>query len=406
MPYPSDDHTSTHSVGKRIAAIRKQRGLTQHGLAQRAHVSYSCLTKVESGHKAASPTVTAACARALRVAVTDLTGQPYFDSLRRDQLDDLVQPLRQAVVNPLLPPDHPSRPLGDIWRDITRLDESRLRGEYMEIGTAAPALIDELLRAADSAGSDRERERAFYGLALTYRLSRSFLHKLGFLDLGLLSLDRMEQAAARAGDPHFSAVACHYRSDYFLYHDAYDQALRGVEASERELEDLVRRGDIRALSVQGTLHLKAAVVHSRARLPGSADATRDRISAARDVARRLDGQPDQYGLIFDAHNVSLHAVSTRIDLGDPGRAAEDGERLRLPEGWALNRAGHHYMDMGRAYERIGRRDRALAALTAARSACPAQTRYHPTTRETVLALLRGRGTPSRELTSFARWVGV
>jgi XRE family transcriptional regulator, fatty acid utilization regulator len=78
------------SVGRRIKAIRNQRGLTQHGLAQRAHVSCSTLTKVESGHLAASPTVTAACARALCVPVTDLTGQPYMDALRQDRLEEFI----------------------------------------------------------------------------------------------------------------------------------------------------------------------------------------------------------------------------------------------------------------------------------------------------------------------------
>ena len=147
-PQPSQD---TASVGRRIQAIRRHRGLTQHGLAQRAHISYSTITKVESGHIAASPLVTAACARALRVPVTDLTGQPYMDTLKADQLEELVQPLRHAVANPMLPTDDtPPRPLADIRADVTRLDDSRLRGEYMQIGAAAPALIDELLALADA----------------------------------------------------------------------------------------------------------------------------------------------------------------------------------------------------------------------------------------------------------------
>ncbi|MEY2231454.1 helix-turn-helix domain-containing protein [Streptomyces sp. BF23-19] len=59
-------------AGARIARIRKQRGLTQQGLAKRAHLSKSLLSKVECGQKPASPALVAACARALDVSTSDL----------------------------------------------------------------------------------------------------------------------------------------------------------------------------------------------------------------------------------------------------------------------------------------------------------------------------------------------
>lgn len=396
------------SVGRRIQAIRKQRRLTQLGLAQRANISYSTLTKVESGHAAASPTVTAACARALRVPVTDLTGQPYFDSLKQDQLEELIQPLRHAVANPLIATgDDPLRPLHDIREEVQRLDESRLRGEYMDIGGAAPTLIDELLTLIETSHPGPDQQRVYAVLAMTYRLANNFAHKLGFLDLALMAMHRMEQAAQRADDPYLPVVVTHYRSNYFLHHGAYDIALRDVGAMERLLEDPARRGDLHALSLLGTMHLKAAVLHSRQRKQTSASDVSARIAEARQVARKTAGQADPYGLIFDQVNVEVHATSTRLDLGEVGAAAEHGEReVRLPDGWALNRAGHHHMDMARAYEKIGKRESSLGSLVQARSAAPAQTRYHPTTRETVLALLRGRGAPHPELTRYARWVGV
>ncbi len=395
------------SIGRRIQAIRNQRGLTQHGLARRAHISYSTLTKVEAGHMAASPTVTAACSRALRVPITDLTGQPYFDALKQDQLEELVQPLRHAVSNPMLAdPDVSARPLTEVTRDIKALEESRMRGEYMAIGAQAPALIDELLHIVDALPADDERARAYDSLALIYRLAQNFAHKLGFLDLALLTLDRMGQAAARAADPYLPAVVSHYRGNYFLHHGAYEVGLREVSAMERLLQDPARRRDPRALSMLGTMQLRAAVLHSRRGRPTSAADVAERIEEARRLAQAVQGQPDPYGLIFDSINVEIHATSTRIDLGDQGTAVEHGARLRLPAGWAMNRAGHHHMDMARAYERIGQREKAVAALIDARAAAPAQTRYHPTTRETVLALLRGRGGPSRRVAEYARWVGI
>ncbi|MBB1245216.1 helix-turn-helix transcriptional regulator [Streptomyces durbertensis] len=396
------------SVGRRIKAIRNQRGLTQHGLAQRSHVSYSTLTKVESGHLAASPTVTAACARALRVPVTDLTGQPYMDALRRDRLEEFVQPIRHAIVSPGLSREEGAKPrnLEAVRVDLSRLETSRLRGEYLVIGSEGPALIGELVTIADTTPPGPDRQRVYSALAIMYCLARYFTHKLGFLDLGLLALERMEAASALSADPYLPAVVCHYRSDYLLHHGGYDIGLRQVALVERMLEEPSRRGNVRAQSLLGTMQLKAAVIHARRRGGSSAVDVRGRIREAQQVAHRIKGQPDPYGLVFDEVNVGIHQVSTLIDLGEPGQAVEYGERLRLPSGWALNRQGHHQMDMARAYEQLGRADKALHALISARDAAPAQTRYHPTTRETVLALLRRRGTPSPQLRAYSRWLGI
>src|ERR1700735_5376383 len=64
-------------AGARIAVIRKARGWTARELARRAHVSYSLLAKVESGAAPASPALIGAVARALRVDVPRVNGQPY-----------------------------------------------------------------------------------------------------------------------------------------------------------------------------------------------------------------------------------------------------------------------------------------------------------------------------------------
>ncbi|MEV1006142.1 helix-turn-helix domain-containing protein [Streptomyces sp. NPDC049881] len=395
------------SIGRRIASVRAQRGLTQQGLAQRAHVSYSSITKVEAGHRAASPVLTAACARALNVPVTDLTGQPYFDALKRDELERLIQPMRHAIAMPMLPTQRevPPRPLREIRQNVATLEASRLRGEYMSIGAEAPSLIHELLALIDGAAG-RGRQLAYDTLAAVYRLAHALVYKLGFLDLSLLALDRMDQAADHSTDPFLPVVVTHYRANYYLHHAAYDIGLRDVARMEGLLEDPARAGDARALSALGTMHLKAAVLHSRRRAPTSAADVASRIKEARKLARQLAEEPDPYGLVFDPHNVEIHAVSSLLDLGDVGRAAEDGAELHFPDGWAMNRSAHHHMDMGRAYARLGRPDDALAALVDARAAAPAQTRYHPTTRETVLDLLRRRGGPDRQVAAFARWVGV
>lgn len=71
------DETRASSVGDRVADARKERGLSQQQLADRANVSVSLLRKVEQGSRDATPALVAAVGKALSIDVTTLTGQPY-----------------------------------------------------------------------------------------------------------------------------------------------------------------------------------------------------------------------------------------------------------------------------------------------------------------------------------------
>src|SRR5712691_4154523 len=85
-------------VGARIAVIRKTRGWTGRELARRAHVSYSLMAKVESGAAPASPALIGAVARALRVDVPRITGQPYAEPRgQAARLHGMVSAIRRSV---------------------------------------------------------------------------------------------------------------------------------------------------------------------------------------------------------------------------------------------------------------------------------------------------------------------
>lgn len=91
-------------IGTRVAAVRKMRGWTARELARRASVSYSLLTKVESGAAPASASFIGAVARALKVDVPRLTGQPYEEpGSRYAALQAIISPLRRALLTYDLP---------------------------------------------------------------------------------------------------------------------------------------------------------------------------------------------------------------------------------------------------------------------------------------------------------------
>ncbi|MFD4034412.1 helix-turn-helix domain-containing protein [Streptomyces sp. NPDC058637] len=86
------DHT-----GVRIARLRRERHLTQQALADLSGVPYNTLTKIEQGRLESTPHSVACFARAMRVEVSTIVGQPYKDDLRADELDGLIAPIRWAL---------------------------------------------------------------------------------------------------------------------------------------------------------------------------------------------------------------------------------------------------------------------------------------------------------------------
>src|SRR5580698_8466392 len=93
-------------IGDRIAAARKRANLSQANFAPRAHVSLSLLRKVEQGHRAATPAMVAACASALNIEVSQLTGQPYDqEGHQRDPVHARLPELRRALAYWDLPPN-------------------------------------------------------------------------------------------------------------------------------------------------------------------------------------------------------------------------------------------------------------------------------------------------------------
>ena len=136
-------------VGARIAVIRKTRGWTGRELARRAHVSYSLLAKVESGAAPASPALIGAVARALRVDVPRLTGQPYEEPRgQAARLHEMIPPIRRSVDTYDLPDDSITpRPFAELAADARRLSGYGQAGKFAQIGAELPGLLDELSAA-------------------------------------------------------------------------------------------------------------------------------------------------------------------------------------------------------------------------------------------------------------------
>ena len=184
MPPSDADHT-----GARIADYRKLRHLTQQGLAQRAYVSYSSLTKVEAGLSPASPELVAAVARVLRVPVAVLNGQPYISQMRQDKIDGLISPLADALyLYDLGDPQITPRPVTQLAEDADELCRLAFdSADYGTLGNAFPSLLGELSTALHTASTSQARPISG-ALAKTYLAAEIFEedHVRAFLEVGLL----------------------------------------------------------------------------------------------------------------------------------------------------------------------------------------------------------------------------
>jgi transcriptional regulator with XRE-family HTH domain len=384
--------TDRDRIGARVARLRKVRGLTQIGLARRAGVSHSLLTKVEAGHVPASPVFIGAVARALRVDVTDVTGQPYrVPDWPSDRVQATIGEIRRALSFPELAPDldAPLRSLDALSAEVTALTRLQADARHIELGERLPAALDELTAHTHADGGPP----AFRLLNRSYAIAGSLARRMGYNDLGMLAIERAAWAAQRADDPNLPALVSLSRALMLITHGVYRPAL-AIAAG--------MFGTAEAPEVDGALHLRCAIAAARA---GDAGLAWEHWGIARDLAPTVS-LGDPYALAFNPANVGVHGVAVAVELGDYDEAVRRGEDLVLPPTLLTERHAHHGIDLARAYAATGHWKKALTRLLAAERMAPLMVRYHPTSRDTVASLLSSARVPPEALTALARRMGL
>ncbi|NLU75663.1 helix-turn-helix transcriptional regulator [Streptomyces sp. HNM0575] len=389
-----DEHT-----GARIADQRKLAGLTQRGLAALIPYSYSLLRHVETGHKNASPDLVSAVARALRIDVTALTGQPYVTELQQDRLAELIRPIRESLDLYDLgdDPDLTVRTVGELTADADELCR-RVRATRLNAAARAlPGLIAELTTAAYRTPSSG----LWRALGSTYRTAHDIATKLGFFDLSTIALDRMAWAADRASDPLLAAVRQYMRALVYFREGEHTIGLRLINRGH----DVMAQAEesTASLAVAGQLHLGTTVIAARAR---DMDAVVTHLAEAGRHAERTGEAGHVHWLSFGPANVAAHEVSANVELRRYGKALEKARKVQLPRDWPLSRRAHVYIDRARSEMETGRTDAALGSLVEARRMAPQQTRYHPGARETIKGLVHQRRSTPNTLDNMAAWIGL
>ncbi|MEO3786218.1 helix-turn-helix domain-containing protein [Actinocorallia sp. B10E7] len=388
-------------VGVRVARARKQRGLTQHGLAQRTAYSRSHIAQVEAGHKVATPAFVAAVAGALGVDPADLYGQPFHLPGRAERIHSAIPGLRRSLIAVEIPPEleAPPRSLDELASELAVLRRFQELSQHSQIGVRLPALLEELAWHAHDSGGSRAWESLFRACEAGADLCR----KLGHHDLATSSLEAARRAARHVQDPNLPLLVPIRRS---LLLSAVGQprsaltllgqAVRAVDHDRRDAHEVL-----------GTALLRSAVIAARA----GDRAAWDYYGQAVEVREASGDEPGtRHGVTtgFTPGNVAIHCAAVAVELGDLDEAARRDQQIPeqtlaslIPE-----RRAHHEVDMARVHMETGDHDKAMRRILRAEQTAPQMTRFHPSARTVVTHLVDVRRTIPEPLRGLKTRMGV
>ncbi|MEW1865985.1 helix-turn-helix transcriptional regulator [Streptomyces sp. NPDC088194] len=388
---------STPAAGENIAVLRKARGIGQERLAREAGISYSYLSKIEVGTRAATPPVVAAIAKALHVTTARIYGQPF---LGPSEQADLLNDLRGAVRRHTLPKEDALSP-SRLREELKRAATLRADTEYLELLRILPRLLGQVTASAMDSGGDAT---AWGYVADIYGCAYAVAHRLGQPDLADMIVSRQFWAAQQTWNPQAEAGAAWNEAGTFQSAGQYDDGLEIVERAISKYEAAGAGGAERAVHL-GSLHLRGVVLASRHK---DANATNAHLERAWALAEQLPGDVLQHNLTFGVGNTALYELAAHIELGKPDQAAEMSAPLidNPPAGLKPNRVGRLFIDVARARLATKDLDGAENALKRAFSVAPQMTEIHPMSREVlrVLFILHQRSKP--DLMEMAKRAGL
>ena len=377
------------SVGDRIAFYRRRRALTQRVLADLVGRSEDWLSKVERNEREVRRLdVISDLARALRVSVGDLLGQPVLVEDSQPKDDDvpavrdalmshrrLSQTLFGSAAVDAIAVEPVMRFTGHAWRNYQQ-------GRLGRVIAALPNLIKSAQALEEASAPDDPLP--WITSARIHHLAATTLAKIGEADLSWIAAERAMSAAERSGDPLSLASAARAGTHALLAVGRFDDAVNLGQTAADWLAKHVDQDDPAALSIAGMLHLRTAIAAAHRQ---DRSTTTTLLAAADQAATRLGRDADYWQTSFGPTNVQLHRVAASLDLGDVAWVVEYGSQVdtsHLP----AERSTAHQVDLARAYSYVARDDDALAQLLDAEVAAPQIVRHSAVVRDTVKSLHR------------------
>ena len=392
------------ALGRKIAAERRRRGLSQPELAQMIGRSVAWVSQVERGvRKVDRMSVLETVAAALDVPLAELAAEaPVVAAVTEEppgagglRLVLSGAYALRAMLNGRRPPA-----MSTLRTEAQRAWELTHAGRYTDLTDLLRDLIPDLETAVRTV-PEAHRAEVFELMAATYQACSAALAKLGEPEAAWIAADRAMAAAERAGDTMLVAAGAFRLVFVFLAAHHYDQAEETARTAADALWPRADAGDPQAMSLWGGLTLQRAVIASRTNDP---DAAYEHLERARPVAGRLGERRNDYNTEFGPANVGLYEIALAVELGDAGRALSAAATVDT-SGLSAERRARMLIDVARAHAQRRQVSEAVAALREAEQITPEQVRGHELVRQLISDLLTMQDPPSSALRELAAQLG-
>jgi transcriptional regulator with XRE-family HTH domain len=384
------------ALGRRIAAERRRRGLSQPELARMIDRSVAWVSQVERGvRKVDRMSVLETVAIALDIPLAELAAEaPVVAAVTEESPDAgglrLVLSGAHALRAML---DGPRAPALRTLRTRTHQAwELTHAGRYTELTDLLGGLVPDLETSARTA-PESQRAEAFELLATAYQACSAALAKIGEPDAAWIAADRAMAAGERAGNPMLVSAGAFRLVFVFIAARHYDQAEETARTAAAALWAKADQGGPQAMSLWGGLTLQRAVIAARI---NDADTAYSELERARQMAERLGDGHNEFNTEFGPVNVRLYEIAVAVELGDAGRALRTAATVDT-SGLSAERQSRMLVDVARAHAQRRQIGAAVAALVQAEDITPELIRGHDLARQTVSDLLTMQDPPSGEL---------
>ena len=389
------------ALGRKIAAERRRRGLSQPELARMIGRSVAWVSQVERGvRKVDRMSVLEVVAAALDVPLSELAAEaPVVAAVNEEQPDaaGLRLILSGAYALRAMLGTQRAPALSTLRSRTRKAWDLTHRSRYSELTDLLRDLVPDLETATRSL-PDSQHSEVSELMASAYQSCSGALAKLGESEAAWIAADRAMAAAERAENPMLVAAGAFRLVFVFMTARYYDQAEETARTAAEALSQRVSGSDPQAMSLRGALTLQRSITAARR---NDAEAAYRHLEEARQIAARLGDGRNDYGTEFGPANVSVHEISVAVELGDAGRALRAAATVDATC-LSAERQARMLIDVARAHAQRRQVNEAVAALRQADQITPEQVRGHEQVRQLVSDLFAMQDPPSGDLRDLAR----
>lgn len=392
---------NAESFGKRVARLRRLRGLSQPELAGLIDRSPAWMSQVERGQRHIDRmSVLETLAGALGVALSELAGDEPVVAAQHP-VNSQAERLRAVLLATAPMSADPSTDvdLAQLGADLERAWDHVHAGDYGEL----PAVLGTLIASLDSACSSLPSAlKPWEQLASAYHAMAAAFAKLGETDAAWIASDRAIHVARSSGDQILAAASAFRLAVVFLGARRYDYAELTAAAAADSLHDQLSRLGTPARAVWGALTLQRAVAAARS---NRAEQAYEFLEEARVAAGEVGEGRNDHHTEFGPLNVQLHEVAVSVDLGDAGRALRVADGIQT-DALSNERRTRFLTDVARAHMQRRDTEQAASALLAAEALSPQIVYEHYFAKQIARDLLAVVDEPSAQLQELGRRTGV